>query len=120
MSLLADEHVASLMLLWLLRDPKQGWERWGGLAFVNKAWHNAFKINKAQVDQYRLAHMSVLLAEARKQLHIFRVCCNCRVDFPSLWSSDDDEFSAVENEPGSPPDYPPPNALGSPLISLEY
>jgi hypothetical protein len=100
MSLAADEQVATLVLLWLMRDAKVGWEKWGHVAFVSRAWRDAFKINKAQVDQYRLAHMSFLLAEARKQLHIFRVCCNCRVAFPTLWSD--------EEEAGSPlpsPEY---------------
>lgn len=102
MSLASDEHFASLVLLWLIRDAKVGWEQWGHVAFVNRAWRDAFKINKTQVDQYRLTHMSVLLAEARKQLHIFRMCCNCRVAFPSLWSSDDmSDDEAVQYEAGS-------------------
>jgi len=95
MSVVMDEHVASLVLLWLLRDAKVGWEQWGHVALVNRAWREAFKIHRAQIDQYRLAHMSFLLAEARKQLHIFRVCCNCRVAFPSLWS-DDEEAGSVQ------------------------
>jgi hypothetical protein len=98
MSLLADEHVASLVLLWLVRDAKEGWDKWGQLAFVNKAWRNVFSTNKIQLLEYRLHHMYHLLQERNKQLHIFRIMCSCRVEWPSAWSD--------EGEAGSPPTSP--------------
>lgn len=109
MALLADEHVASLVLLWLVRDAKEGWERWGRVSFVNKAWRNAFKTHKDLLIEYRFAHMQHMIREKNRQLHMFRVCCNCSVAFPSLWSSDDvsdDEASQYHT--------------GSPVTSPEY
>ena len=105
-----DEHVASLLLLWLLRDTKEGWDRWGRLAFVNKAWRDTFKAHQAQIVEYRLAHMQHMLREKSRQLHLFRVCCSCRVVWPSLGisneNSDDDELFEGGSPVGSPVGWP--------------
>jgi hypothetical protein len=99
-----DEHVASLLLLLLLRDTKEGWDRWGRLVFVNKAWRDTFKTHHSQVIEYRIAHMQHMLHEKNRQLQLFRVCCSCRVAWSSLWSSDDasDDDAAIEEQEGSP------------------
>lgn len=98
-----DEHVASLVLLWLLRDAREGWERWGHVSFVNRAWRDTFQTHKDLISEYRIAHMLHMLKEKNRQLHMFRACCSCRVAWPSLWSSDDmSDDDAVQDESGSP------------------
>ena len=106
-SLSMDEHLASLLLLWLVRDANKGWEDWGALAFVNRAWRDTFRTHKAQVVDYRLAHMQHMLNEKNKQLRLFRMCCQCSVAWPSLWSDDEENGSsndeAVANGAATPP-----------------
>ena len=112
-SLVFDEHVASLVLLWMLRDTKEGWTQWGHVSFVNRTCRDAFKTYHTQAVEYRFVHMQHILKQKNWELQLFSVCCcSCRVTCPDLWSSDDvSDDEAVDYETV---DYQTDSSLTSP------
>lgn len=88
-----DEQLAALLLLHLIQDEREGWAGWGRLCFVNRACAAAFKAHGRQVVAYAFGHMGLLLKERDRQLHLWRVNCECGAFFRG---SDDSDAGSEE------------------------
>jgi len=85
MTLDIDEQIATLLLVHLTSDTREGWAGWGRLCCVNKACAATFRLHASQLVNYCCGHLLLQikqkdyqLKDQDRQLWLWMKQCTCR------------------------------------------
>jgi len=92
-TIVIDEQIASLLLLHLTADVRDGWAGWGHLCYVNKACAAAFRSHASLLVNFCFGYMFLLVQEKNRQLHHWAVNCEC-----AAFERDSDDESDADGD----------------------
>jgi hypothetical protein len=98
MALVIDEQIATLLLVYLTGDAREGWTGWGRLCFVNKACAAVFRQHASQLLNYYYGNMYLRLKEQDRLLFLWMKNCTCRAFYRSDHPETGSDESGSETE----------------------